>query len=133
VYGSLPDLWRLFGRGGLPVLLQRFESWLFLDQLVPQLQERYPDEPIATVHDALAVRGSFRKEGKAAIEDKYHEMFGVVPGVKEEDWSKPQAAKQLYEEMLFEFAVGIQESQKGLAYDIMSFLARAMLKMASKK
>lgn len=133
VYGCLPDLWRLFGRGGLPVLLQRFESWLFLDRLVPQLQEWYPDEPIATVHDALAVRGSFRKAGKAAIEDTYRELFGVVPRVKEEDWSKPQAAKQLYEEMLFEYAVGIRDSDKDMADDIMSFLARTMVKMASNK
>jgi hypothetical protein len=57
----------------------------------------------------------------------------VVPRVKEEDWSKPQAPKQLYEEMLFEYAVGIFNSQKDLAEDILRFLARTMLKMAASK
>lgn len=104
VYGCLDELWRIFGRGGLPNMLQRFESWLFLDRLTARIHAERPDLVFSSVHDSLLGTRSTVKELVPVIEHEYRLLFGITPGVKQEEWSKPQAAKTTYEQTLFESA-----------------------------
>lgn len=126
VYGCLKQLWRTFGRGGLPKLLQRFESWIYLDRLTARLHAEYPQAVFTSVHDSILGDKETVEKFKAEVEHEYRVLFGVVPLVKVELWSKPQPAKTCYEQVLFEHA------PEALKDEAMKWLARKLTALDKK-
>ncbi|HET6574545.1 MAG TPA: hypothetical protein VFG68_13135 [Fimbriiglobus sp.] len=126
VYGCLKRLWKVFRRGGLPKLLQRFESWLYLDRLTARLHAEYPEAVFSSVHDSILGVEETVTRFKAEIEHEYRVLFGVVPLVKVEPWSKPQPPKTCYEHILFE------QAPEALKDEVMKWLAHKLIALDKK-
>lgn len=68
----------------LACMAQRFESETIIDDVGGYLMRHHPDEPVATIHDALLCRQSFAIAAQEIMRDAFR-RFGVSPKVKIEN------------------------------------------------
>lgn len=64
----------------LACMAQRFEAETIIDDVGRYLMRYHPDEPVATIHDAILCRQSFATTGQQIIRDAFR-RFGVSPNV----------------------------------------------------
>ncbi len=76
----------------LPALLQRFESHMILGVVCKRFSEKFPNVPVFTIHDNIAVPAydnfsvNYIEELKAIIEEEFLKIIGVSPMVHDEQW-----------------------------------------------
>lgn len=63
------------------LLLQRVESYYFLQVGVKSFCEHYPSEPVITIHDSVIVRKSMRQQMEHALRRSIEPGTGLVMGV----------------------------------------------------
>jgi len=68
----------------LACMCQRFESETIIDDVGSYLMCHHPDEPVATIHDAILCRQSFAPTVQQIIKNQF-DRFGVLPTVKIEN------------------------------------------------
>lgn len=71
----------------LAVLLQSFESHIFLDVICKNMKEKYPHIPLLTVHDAIGTNSEFIMPLKLEMEETLHSIIGSEPTIKIETWT----------------------------------------------
>lgn len=67
-----------------PMLLQRMESYLFLDVIANKLTKK--NIPVLTIHDSITVRERDKTVAKQIMEDVLYKHIGLIPTIKEEIW-----------------------------------------------
>ena len=75
---------RVISHQVLACMAQRFEAETIVDDAGRYLMQHHPDEPVATIHDALLCRQSFAATAQQIIKSQF-ERFGVSPTVKIEN------------------------------------------------
>jgi len=75
---------RVISHQVLACLAQRFEAETIVDDVGRYLMQNHPDEPVATIHDAILCRQTFSKTAQQIIKTQF-ERFGVSPSVKIEN------------------------------------------------
>ncbi len=84
----------------LPALLQRFEAYMILDIVTKRFTEKFPNVPIFTIHDNIAVPAydnfgvNYMKELKIILVEEFERVIGVAPKLHEELWNKSENEKQ---------------------------------------
>jgi hypothetical protein len=63
-------------------LLQRTESYLVLDLITREFHEKFPVQPIFTIHDAVYTYEEYLPELKQLLVERIYEITGVRVGVK---------------------------------------------------
>jgi hypothetical protein len=68
----------------LACMAQRFEAETIIDDVGGYLMRHHPEEPVATIHDAILCRQSFAPTAQQIIKNTF-KQFGVSPTVKIEN------------------------------------------------
>ena len=63
-------------------LLQRTESYLVLDLITREFHEKFPSQPIFTIHDAVYTYEEYLPDLKQLLLKRFYEITGVRVGVK---------------------------------------------------
>ena len=63
-------------------LLQRTESYLVLDLITREFHEKFPVQPIFTIHDAVYTYEEYLPDLKQLLLERFYEITGVRVGVK---------------------------------------------------
>ena len=79
------------GKRNFSLLLQRVESYLILDCVVPEFYRRFPAAPIFTIHDCIITTEKYKLELTNVMFEVLHQKTGIRPGmsVDELDPSDP--------------------------------------------
>jgi len=70
----------------LPIQLQRLESWLVLRVICPKLARMYPEMPMFTIHDSIAVPVGYEYAVHEVMEEELTSYVGIKPTIKMEVW-----------------------------------------------
>ena len=69
-------------------ILQRIESHMILDIIVPMIQKDSPDLPIYTIHDSICSYSTETEYIANKISDAFVDNMGYAPHLKKENWKK---------------------------------------------
>ena len=72
----------------LACILQRIESHLILDVIVPSIQKDLPHLPIYTIHDSICSYSTETEYIANKISDAFVDNMGYAPHLKKENWKK---------------------------------------------
>jgi len=72
------------GKRNFSLLLQRVESYLILDCVVPEFHRRYPAAPIFTIHDCIITTEQYKLELTKVMFEVLYEKTGIKPGLSVE-------------------------------------------------
>ena len=72
------------GKRNFSLLLQRVESYLILDCVVPEFHRRYPAAPIFTIHDCIITTEQHKLELTKVMFEVLYEKTGIKPGLSVE-------------------------------------------------
>ncbi|MBK8347151.1 MAG: hypothetical protein IPL08_05825 [Saprospiraceae bacterium] len=73
----------------LAITLQTIESHLMIDVICRDLKDKYPHIPLLTIHDAIASNPEYKDVLLEEMRNTLTSKIGIVPSIKEEDWSVP--------------------------------------------
>lgn len=82
----------------LPILLQRIESEMVLDDIAMHFSNAYPELPIFTIHDSIITLASDYDKLEECMVERFTNRMGAVPKFKIECWKEEeliQAHKRL--------------------------------------
>ncbi|NNJ54656.1 MAG: hypothetical protein HKP14_00915 [Bacteroidia bacterium] len=97
------------GKRDFALLLQRIESYLVLDCIVPRFHERYPEAPIFTIHDSVITTMPFVEGLREIMHNTLFETTGIEPGLSVEELRPQQKVPEHFIEELIE---SIEESSR---------------------
>ena len=89
-----PAVYQVFNRikkgqkNRLSIILQRIESYLFLDVICKDISKINPDIPIFTIHDSIATTEDHYQTVLNQMEDTLKAYVGHVPKLQIEHWSQ---------------------------------------------
>ena len=66
----------------LSILLQRIESFLFIDVICKRIAKEYPEAPIITIHDSIATILEYEHVVKEIISNELVKATGHIPRLK---------------------------------------------------
>jgi hypothetical protein len=69
------------GPSNFAIILQRFESIMLLDQVVPAFHKVCPDAPIFTIHDSVLTTPEYGNELERVMYDVLYKQTGIKPGL----------------------------------------------------
>ena len=69
------------GKRNFSLLLQRVESYLILDCVVPEFHKRCPNAPIFTIHDCIITTEKHKLELTEVMYEVLYEKTGINPGL----------------------------------------------------
>lgn len=99
LFPSVNDLIRLVqanGNDGLPCLLQRLESYLVFNLVLPRIEVEMPDMPVFTIHDGIVtLKGQERKVAQILREELYY-ATNNMPSYKYDYWDADGMQHDLY-------------------------------------
>jgi len=72
------------GKRNFSLLLQRVESYLILDCVVPEFYRRFPAAPIFTIHDCIITTEKYKLELTNVMFEVLYEITGIKPGLSVE-------------------------------------------------
>ena len=72
------------GKRNFSLLLQRVESYLILDCVVPEFHRRCPAAPIFTIHDCIITTEKHKLELTEVMHEVLYEKTGIKPGLSVE-------------------------------------------------
>jgi len=72
------------GKRNFSLLLQRVESYLILDCVVPEFHRRCPASPIFTIHDCIITTEKYQLELTNVMFEVLYEITGIKPGLSVE-------------------------------------------------
>ena len=72
----------VIGERNFSFILQRSESYLVLDVISKEFNERFPNEPIFTIHDAILTTEKNAEYMFNLMEKRLAEYTGIIPGLK---------------------------------------------------
>lgn len=87
-----PNVYRLFEiiKTGdntlLPLLLQRIESLIVLDDICFNISEEYPHVPLFTIHDSIITTENYADLIHSTMDEKLQQWIGYKPTLKVEKW-----------------------------------------------
>lgn len=87
VYNIYAEIKRL-DKTYLPRLLQRIESYLFLDIITRRIYRERPDLPIFTIHDSIVTTRGNEDYVKRVMEEELTLYIGIAPTLKIEYWEQ---------------------------------------------
>jgi len=79
----------------LPILLQRLESKLVLDNVCKKISDLLPDAPLLPVHDCIYTTSEFADRIKDIMSNEIEKIIGIVPGLKIEVSDKEKTFREL--------------------------------------
>ena len=97
-----PNVWRKFKiikRGNyrrLSYLLQRIESYLFIETISKRISKEKPNIPIFTIHDSVSTTQGNEDYVASVMEDELERFVGIKPNLKVEKW-RQNSTSQLVE------------------------------------
>lgn len=83
----------LIGNDSFSYLLQRTESYLILDVICKEFNEKYPLAPIYSIHDAICTYPEYLPDLKELILGRFYEITGIKVGLKLSPWIYDQEPK----------------------------------------
>ncbi len=84
---SVFEAWKAIDHKQLSKVIQRIESFLFLDCIVPRVFEEIGQIPIFTIHDSLVTLEEFVDCVEGIMYDEIKRLIGFTPNFKTEAWS----------------------------------------------
>ena len=66
----------------LSILLQRIESYIFIDVICKRIAKEYPEAPIITIHDSIATTLEYEHVVKEIIAEELEKATGHIPQLK---------------------------------------------------
>lgn len=79
----------------LPILLQRVESKIILEEVCEVLSREIPDAPLLPVHDCIHTTEEFVDAVTFILKRELTRIVGVVPGIKIEKYNHQQTLNEL--------------------------------------
>jgi hypothetical protein len=73
---------KLIGKGRFAYLLQRTESYLILDVVCREFHEKFPSQPVFTIHDAVYTYEEYLPDLQSLLLGRLTEITGITVGVK---------------------------------------------------
>lgn len=74
------------GKTEFSYLLQRTESYLVLDLISREFNDKFPSLPVFTIHDAICTYPEFLPDLKELVLGRFQEITGVKVGLKTTPW-----------------------------------------------
>lgn len=84
---SLNNFKRL--KSTIAILMQRSESYLFLQVGCKAVNERLPDVPFLTIHDSILIEQKYAEMTKRILEKQLYSMTGIETGINVKEISDP--------------------------------------------
>lgn len=86
VYGVFTEIKKGEDEGykDLSVLLQRMESYLFIDVICKRISKEFPEAPIFTCHDSIATTYKYEEDVKRIASEELKKATGNIPILKSE-------------------------------------------------
>ena len=79
----------------LPILLQRIESEIILEEICKVISKELPDAPLLPVHDCINTTQEYVDDVAAIIKRELTTIVGVSPGIKIEQYNQQQTFDEL--------------------------------------
>ncbi|HMH24164.1 MAG TPA: hypothetical protein VK563_20415 [Puia sp.] len=74
----------------LPKLLQRMESYLMFNKILPRIEYERPDLPLFAIHDSLVTIRGNEEYVEQIMKQEIHKAIGIQPHFKRECWHPNQ-------------------------------------------
>ncbi len=81
----------------LSILLQRIESYLFIDVICKRIAKKYPEATIIPIHDSIATTNDYVDIFSSIISEELEIATGYKPNLKLEYWRPEEAFNSLEE------------------------------------
>jgi hypothetical protein len=78
----ISNIHHLIGKRRFAYLLQRTESYLVLDVVCREFHEKFPVQPIFTIHDAVYTYEEYLPDLQSLLQERFYEITGVRVGFK---------------------------------------------------
>jgi hypothetical protein len=79
----------------LPILLQRVESRIILEEICEVISQELPDAPLLPVHDCIQTTEEYVEEVFLIMERELKRIVGITPGIKIKKCSQQQTLNEL--------------------------------------
>ncbi|WP_281778161.1 hypothetical protein [Croceibacter atlanticus] len=89
---NLVDFMKQENKTAFPIILQNIEAHLFLDIITKELNLKYPDLFMATIHDSIIVPLGEEQKVIEVMQAVLYNTFEIMPTVKKEVWSNTNLA-----------------------------------------
>ena len=101
---NLIQLIQTTGAPNLPCLLQRLESHLMFNHIMPRITVELPEAPVFTIHDGIATLQGSERIIARILREELHYATGNIPSYKYECWDAGKLRYDLnWNETLFEY------------------------------
>ena len=79
----------------LSILLQRLESYLFIDVICKRIAKEYPEALMITIHDSIATTYEYEDVVSSIISEELEKATGHIPQLKFDYWLPQKAEESL--------------------------------------
>lgn len=89
LFPSIYEVFRSLKEGGknrVAIILQRIESYLVLEVVCKQINRKFPNIPLFTIHDSVATTVEFKDVVYQEMYNTLSESVGYPPNLKVENW-----------------------------------------------
>lgn len=89
MFPEVYEVFRMYKSAGeekLPILLQKIESRLILDNVTKTIAKKYKAIPLYTIHDSIVCPADNIDACKIIFEEESHKLLGFVPTLKIDLW-----------------------------------------------
>jgi hypothetical protein len=73
---------KIIGKQKFAYLLQRAESYLLLNVVCREFHEKFPTQPVFTIHDAVYTFEEYLPDLQSLLQERFYEITGVRVGMK---------------------------------------------------
>ena len=94
VFDRVVELNFTLGQGGLPRLMQSIESGVMIGRVAGRMVREYPNTPLLTVHDSVAVPPEHIGVVEDIIAEEWMAEFGMAPRTKTSSFTDPQVPRK---------------------------------------
>lgn len=98
----------------LPILMQRLESYLMLNEVCKEISEICPNAPLIPIHDSILTTPEYVDRVKEIIEFKLESLTGIKPGLKIENISDAEISDNLNDLVANDFKEILTKVKKNL-------------------